>query len=227
MNPLRDSLELEDVFLLLVVQRHLAHGVLQADGDLAVVGDSLTGALLVLIESHLLLVDHTVHVVPRPAGTESEETRAQMRHCTKCTYCTFKESFWTIRFDSCEDLTRTCLKPSCCDPPTRVCGAGSPPAGTWACPAGSWPAASPPGCPCPCETHQETPRGWAPTPRSPPRPRPRSPGNRRERQRTDPKVTHEVSNWSQTLRSCESVIRAATCGAEQNHRPTQTLYTEL
>ncbi|TNN54312.1 hypothetical protein EYF80_035462 [Liparis tanakae] len=49
-------------------QRHLADGVLQADGDLAVVGDALTAALLILVEAHLVLVDHTVHVVPRPAG---------------------------------------------------------------------------------------------------------------------------------------------------------------
>lgn len=68
----RFSLELEDVFLLLVVQRHLADGVLQGDGDLAVVGNPLTGALLILVEAHLLLVDHTVHVVPRPAGTQTD-----------------------------------------------------------------------------------------------------------------------------------------------------------
>lgn len=60
------------MFLLLVVQRHLANGVLQADGNLAVVGNTLTGALLVLIETHLLLIDHTVHVVPRPAETQRE-----------------------------------------------------------------------------------------------------------------------------------------------------------
>ena len=72
------------------------------------------------------------------------------------------------------------MKPSCYAPPTRACGAGSPPAGTWAPPAGSWPAVSPPGRLCPCETRRETPRGWAPTPRSPPRPRRRCPGNSRE-----------------------------------------------
>lgn len=60
------------MFLLLVVQRHLADGVLQADGNLAVVGNTLTGALLVLIETHLLLIDHTVHIVPRPAETQQE-----------------------------------------------------------------------------------------------------------------------------------------------------------
>lgn len=73
-------------------------------------------------------------------------------------------------------MTPTCLKPSCYAPPTRVCGAGSPPAGTWERPAGSWSAGSPPGSPCPCETPRETLRGWAPTPRSPPPP---LPGNRR------------------------------------------------
>lgn len=57
------------MFLLLVVQRHFAGGVLQADGDLAVVWDSLSGALLVLVEAHFLLVDHTVDIVPRPAET--------------------------------------------------------------------------------------------------------------------------------------------------------------
>lgn len=60
------------MFLLLVVQCHLADGVLQADWNLAVVGDTLTGALLILIETHLLLVDHTVHIVPRPADTQQE-----------------------------------------------------------------------------------------------------------------------------------------------------------
>ena len=63
----RFSLEFEDVFLLLVVERHLAGGLLQSDGDLAVIRDALSRALLVLIEAHLLLVYHTVHVVPRPA----------------------------------------------------------------------------------------------------------------------------------------------------------------
>lgn len=61
------SLELKDVFLLLVVERHFADGVLEADWNLAVVGDALTGALLVLVESHLLLIDYAIHVVPRPA----------------------------------------------------------------------------------------------------------------------------------------------------------------
>lgn len=60
------------MLLLLVVQRHLADGVLQADRDLAVVGNALTGALLILVETHLLEVDHTVHIVPRPAGTRAD-----------------------------------------------------------------------------------------------------------------------------------------------------------
>ncbi len=60
------------MFLLLVVQRHLADGVLQADGNLTVVGNTLTGTLLVLIETHLLLIDHTVHIVPRPAEIQQE-----------------------------------------------------------------------------------------------------------------------------------------------------------
>lgn len=77
----RFSPELEDVFLLLVVRRHLADGVLQADGNLAVVGNPLTGALLVLIETHLLLIDHTVHVVPRPA-----ETQIIYQYLQKCKY---------------------------------------------------------------------------------------------------------------------------------------------
>lgn len=60
------------MFLLLVVERHLTQRLLQADGDLAVVGDALRRTLLVLIETHLLLVDHTEHVVPGPEETESE-----------------------------------------------------------------------------------------------------------------------------------------------------------
>lgn len=63
----------------------------------------------------------------------------------------------------------TCLKPSCYAPPTRACGAGSPPAGTSGRLVGSWLAASPPGWPCPCETPRETRLDWAPTPRSPAR----------------------------------------------------------
>lgn len=69
-----DSLQLEDMLLLLVVQCHLADGVLEADGDLAVVRDPLGGALLVLIEAHLLLVDHAVDVVPRPTGGKASSS---------------------------------------------------------------------------------------------------------------------------------------------------------
>lgn len=43
--------ELEDVFLLLVVGRHVAGGVLEADGHLAVVGGALAGRLGVLVEA--------------------------------------------------------------------------------------------------------------------------------------------------------------------------------
>lgn len=56
------------MFLLLVSERHLAGGVLERDGDLAVVRDALRGALVVLVEAQLLMVEHAEDVVPRPAG---------------------------------------------------------------------------------------------------------------------------------------------------------------
>lgn len=74
--------------------------------------------------------------------------------------------------------TPTCWKPSCYAPPTRVCGEGSPPAGTLDFLAASLPAGLPPGSPCPCETPQETPRGWALTLHSPSRHRQHFPGSR-------------------------------------------------
>lgn len=57
------------MLLLLVVDGHLADGVLQADGDLAVVRDALRRALVVFVEAHLVGVDDAVHVMPG-----SEET---------------------------------------------------------------------------------------------------------------------------------------------------------
>lgn len=88
-----------------------------------------------------------------------------------------------ISFQVCLQVIPTCSKPSCCAPPTRVCGAGRSPAGAWGRQVGFWPAGSQLGWACPCEMPPETQRGWAPTPRSPRRPRPRSPGHRRESQR--------------------------------------------
>lgn len=75
------------MFLLLVVCRHLTHGILEADGDLTVVGDALTGALLVLVETHLMLVNHTVHVVPRPAKTHTETAIIFLTENTHSTLC--------------------------------------------------------------------------------------------------------------------------------------------
>lgn len=61
------------MFLLLVVWSHVTGRLLQADGYLVVVGDSLTRCLAVLIETHLLVVDDTVHVVPRPVKPEQQD----------------------------------------------------------------------------------------------------------------------------------------------------------
>lgn len=61
--------ELEDVFLLLIVDRNLTHGLLQADGDLVVVWDALTCVLIVLVEAHLMVIDHAVHIMPGSAGS--------------------------------------------------------------------------------------------------------------------------------------------------------------
>lgn len=56
--------ELEDVFLLLVVRRHFAGCLPQANGPLVVVGRSLSRCLAVFVEGHLPVVDDTVDVVP-------------------------------------------------------------------------------------------------------------------------------------------------------------------
>lgn len=66
------SLELEDVFSLLVVMRDFAGGLAQADGDLSVVGDAVRGALVVLIEAQTALPQQAVHVLPRSAHRHSE-----------------------------------------------------------------------------------------------------------------------------------------------------------
>lgn len=116
----------------------------------------------------------------------------------------------------------TCLKPSCYALPTRVCGAGSPPAGTWGLPVGSWPAGSLPGWPCPYETPRETPRDWAPTPRSQPHPLQRSPGNRKESDESEDGGGRMLLSQTQCfLSSFRLWIRfnkAAACRAEHSHR---------
>lgn len=65
------------MLLLLVVDGDLADGILQADGDLVVVRDALSRALVVFVEAHLVVIDDTVHVMPG-----SEETHTQLRHST-------------------------------------------------------------------------------------------------------------------------------------------------
>lgn len=79
------SPQFEDVLLLLVVHGNLADGVLQADGDLVVVRDALPGVLVIFVETHLLVVDDAVHVMPGPArdfskdyGYDAQRTRALM-----------------------------------------------------------------------------------------------------------------------------------------------------
>lgn len=88
------------MFLLLVVQCHFADGILEADGNLAVVGNTLTGTLLILIETHLLLIDHTVHIVPRPAGTQPESDNLSISSVNNQHYAV-KEvlCFWSNVFD--------------------------------------------------------------------------------------------------------------------------------
>ncbi len=61
------------MLLLLVVDGHLAGGVLQADGDLAVVRDALRRALVVFVEAHLVVVDDAVHVMPGSEETHTHE----------------------------------------------------------------------------------------------------------------------------------------------------------
>lgn len=58
--------ELEHMFLLFVIDRYFADCVLQADGDLVVVGDARSSSFRVLVEAHLLVVYDTVHVMPWP-----------------------------------------------------------------------------------------------------------------------------------------------------------------
>lgn len=73
-------LEFEDVLLLLIVSGHLAYSVSQADGELVVVGDTLARILVVLVEAHLMVVDHTIDVMPRPGGeklTKKSDSLAQ------------------------------------------------------------------------------------------------------------------------------------------------------
>lgn len=86
------SPELENMLLLFVVNGDLADGVLQADGDLVVVRDALSRALIVFVEAHLVVIDDTVHVMPG-----SEETHTELRHSDKHnTVClSLSRSIWT------------------------------------------------------------------------------------------------------------------------------------
>lgn len=52
------------MLLLLVVEGDLTCSILQADGDLVVIGDALAGTLNVFVEAHFPVVDHTIHIVP-------------------------------------------------------------------------------------------------------------------------------------------------------------------
>lgn len=56
------------MLLLLIVDSDLTDGLFQTDGDLVVVRDALTCRLIVFIEAHLMIVDDTIHVMPRSVG---------------------------------------------------------------------------------------------------------------------------------------------------------------
>lgn len=56
--------ELEHMLLLFVVDCYFADCILQADGDLIVVGNARGSSFRVLVEAHLLVVYDTVHVMP-------------------------------------------------------------------------------------------------------------------------------------------------------------------
>lgn len=55
------------MLLLLVVDGDLTDGLFQTDGDLIVIRDALTRRLIIFVEAHLVIIDDTVHVMPRPA----------------------------------------------------------------------------------------------------------------------------------------------------------------
>lgn len=59
------------MFLLAVLRRLSTGGSPQADRGLMGVGDALRCHFAVLVESHLLIGDDAVHVVPRPANHKS------------------------------------------------------------------------------------------------------------------------------------------------------------
>lgn len=54
------------MLLLLVVDGDLTDGLFQTDGDLIVIRDALTRRLIIFVEAHLVIIDDTVHVMPRP-----------------------------------------------------------------------------------------------------------------------------------------------------------------
>lgn len=206
------SLELEDVFLLLVVQRHLADGVLQADWNLVVVGNSLTGTLLILIETHLLLIDHTVHIVPRPAGTQESELITSTSHPVK-TITPPKTAETLLKPPGSYLLEAFLLWPSHSCLRWRMPSSWDVGASCWvlAGRVAAWlalPLRDAPGDPVglgsdtPLTTSLPSTLSWKKT--------------RGDSQRTmDGSVSHKLTSV-QTHRSCESVIRAAACRAEQN-----------
>lgn len=68
------------MLLLFVVNGDLADGVLQADGDLVVVRDALSRALIVFVEAHLVVIDDTVHVMPGSEETHRAQSLGQTKH---------------------------------------------------------------------------------------------------------------------------------------------------
>ena len=68
--------EFEDMLLFLVISGNITHSILQADGNLIVVGNALTGILVVFVEAHLMVIYYTVHVMPGPE-TEGAKGRSQ------------------------------------------------------------------------------------------------------------------------------------------------------
>lgn len=79
------------MLLLLVVDGHLADGVLQADGDLAVVRDALSRALVVFVEAHFVVIDDAVHVMP--GSDEKHNTHIS----TSGSVCHFNEDVPSIQ----------------------------------------------------------------------------------------------------------------------------------
>lgn len=70
------------MFLFLVVKGDLTGRFLQTNGNFAMVWDSLTSTFAVFVKAHLLVIYHTVDIVPRSAtNSKNRNAKKRIKNC--------------------------------------------------------------------------------------------------------------------------------------------------